>query len=75
MKIPIFVNRVKYEAPRDDMTGLDILGLAHLGADHELFLLHGEHDPTGGKPVGLEERIELKPDEHFRAIPRNRNFG
>jgi hypothetical protein len=75
MKIPIFINRVKYEALRGEITGLQILELAALGADHELFLLRGEGDPSGGRPIGLDQQIELKAGEHFRAIPRNRNFG
>jgi hypothetical protein len=75
MSIPIFINRAKYEAPRERMTGLEILNLAGFGRDHDLFLLQGEGDPTGGTPVGLDQTIELKAGEHFRAIPGNRNFG
>jgi hypothetical protein len=75
MNIPIFINRTKYESPLEHLTGLQVLELAHLGADHELFLLSSEHDPSGGKQIGLDQKVELKPHEHFRAIPRNRNFG
>ncbi len=75
MKIPIFINRVKYEAPNEEMTGRQILQLAKLGDDHELFLLRGEGDPTGGTLIGLDQKIRVKDGEHFRAIPRNRNFG
>jgi hypothetical protein len=74
-KIPIYVNRKKYEAPEHEMTGREILALAGLGEDHDLFRLSGEGDRTGGTPVGLDERIKVRHDEHFRAIPGNRNFG
>lgn len=72
---PIFVNRQKYDAPSAEMTGRAILALASLGDDHDLFLLSGEGDRTGGTPVGLDESITIKQGEHFRAIPGNRNFG
>lgn len=75
MGIPIFVNRKKYEASSASMTGRDILSLAGFADDHDLFLLQGEGDPTGGTPVGLDQAIEIKAGLHFRAIPGNRNFG
>lgn len=73
--IPIFINRIEYKVPRETMTGREILGLAGFGDDHDLFLLQGEGDPTGGTPIGLDQEVELKPGMHFRAIPGNRNFG
>jgi hypothetical protein len=75
MKIPFFINRGKFEAPKEHMTGGEILALAGFGSDHDLFRLAGEGDPTGGTPVGLDQTITVKPGEHFRAIPGNRNFG
>lgn len=74
-QIPIFINRQKYEAPQPDMTGREILALAGLGDDHDLFRLSGEGDRTGGTPIGLDEQLTLHDGEHFRAIPGNRNFG
>lgn len=74
-EIPIFINRKKYEAPKREMTGREILALAGLGPDHDLFLLSGEGDRTGGTPIGLDQGVTLHADEHFRAIPGNRNFG
>lgn len=75
MAFPIFVNRHRYEASSAQMTGLAILSLAGFGNDHDLFLLQGEGDPSGGTPVGLEQTVEVKPGQHYRAIPGNRNFG
>jgi hypothetical protein len=75
MQIPIFINRSKHDAPREAMMGREILELAGFGEDHDLFLLQGEGDPTGGTPIGLDEQVQLKPGMHFRAIPGNRNFG
>lgn len=74
-EIPIFINRQHYQAVRSELSGLEILALAGLGADHDLFLLQGEGDRTGGTPIGLDQVIELHPGEQFRAIPGNRNFG
>ncbi len=75
MEIPIFINRAKYEAPQEAMSGREILALAGFGEDHDLFLLQGEGDPTGGTPLGLDQEVQVKPGQHFRAIPGNRNFG
>jgi hypothetical protein len=75
MATPIFVNRKKFDAPQEDMKGRQILALAGFGDDHDLFLLKGEGDPTGGTPIGLDQDIKVKAGEHFRAIPGNRNFG
>jgi hypothetical protein len=75
VEVPIFINRTRYEAPHEEMTGREILALAGLGEDHDLFLLQGEGDPTGGTPIGLDQRIRIEAGQHFRAIPSNRNFG
>ena len=75
MAVPIFINRKKYEASRESLSGREILALGSFGEDHDLFLLQGEGDPTGGTPIGLDQRIEVKAGQHFRAIPGNRNFG
>lgn len=75
MALVIFVNRKKVEASAENMTGRDVLALAGFADDHDLFLLQGEGDPTGGSPVGLDQSIVVKPGTHFRAIPSNRNFG
>ena len=73
--IPIFINRREYKAPTDDVTGRQILALAGLGEDHDLFRLQGEGDRTGGAPIGMDQQVDLRHGEHFRAIPGNRNFG
>lgn len=75
MEVPIFINRTRCEAPHAEMTGREILVLAGFGEDHDLFLLQGEGDPTGGTPIGLDQQIRVKAGQHFRAIPGNRNFG
>ena len=74
-EIPILINRIKYEASLESLTGREILALAGFGDDHDLFMLQGEGDPTGGTPIGLDQGVEVKAGMHFRAIPGNRNFG
>lgn len=71
----IHINRQQYQTPADTLTGREILRLAGLGDDHDLFELQGEGDRSGGRPVGLDESVAIKSGEHFRAIPSNRNFG
>ena len=73
MSTPIFVNGSKYEASRVSMTGRDILALAGFGPDHDVFLLQGEGDPTGGS-LSVWIRRRGKPVSATRD-PRNRNFG
>ena len=75
MTKPLFVNRKKFETDAEEMTGRQLLALAGFGDDHDLFMLQGEGDPSGGAPIGLDQAIPLKPGMHFRAIPGNRNFG
>jgi hypothetical protein len=73
--VPIFVNRQRFEASAGSLSGRQILQLAGYGEDHDLFLLQGEGDRSGGTPVGLDQSVEIKSGMHFRAIPGNRNFG
>lgn len=75
MAIQIFVNRLKREAPQEQMTGAEILALADFGNDHDLFKLQGEGDRTGGTQIAPTETVDVKSGDHFRAIPGNRNFG
>jgi len=51
------------------LTGREILALGGFGEDHDLFLLQGEGDSTGGTPIGLDQQTEVKAGQHFRAIP------
>ncbi len=71
----IFVNREKRETEAPQLLGRQILELAGFGPDHDLFLLQGEGDRTGGTPVGLDQDVAIKSGMHYRAIPGNRNFG
>lgn len=74
-EVHVWINRKEYASERRSLTGRQILALAGFGEDHDLFLLHGETDPTGGTPIGLDQEVRLHDGEHFRAIPGNRNFG
>ena len=71
----IHINRREYHTEARELTGEQILALAGIGPDHDLFLLQGEGDRSGGTPVALNEPFPIKTGEHFRAIPGNRNFG
>lgn len=78
MQIPpfhIFINRRDVEAPTSPLTGLAILALGDYGPEYELYLLHGEGDPTGGELIPHDRALDLKDGLHFRAIPGNANFG
>jgi len=74
--VHIFVNRRKIELPSAQVTGEDILRAAGFsGREWDLFLLHGEGDPSGGTLIQFNQTITLKEGEHFRVIPGNRTFG
>lgn len=72
---PIFVNRRKYEVSEECMAGREILVLAGLGEGYDLLQLQGEGDPTGGDCVLADQKVDLKPGMHFRAVPGNCTFG
>jgi len=74
-QVRIHINRRLFDAPSARLTGTEILQLAGYGSDYELYLLHGEGDPTGGVLVAPDATLELKNGQHFRAIPGNANFG
>lgn len=71
----IFINRKPYRTAAARLTGRQILTLAGLAEDHDLFELQGEGDRSGGRPIGLDEEVEIHEGMHFRAVPSNRNFG
>jgi hypothetical protein len=71
----IHINRQPYQTDAKNLTGRQILALAGFNDDHDLFLLHGEGDRTGGTPIGLDQDVPITHGMHFRAIPSNRNFG
>ena len=75
-QVHIFVNRSKVELDITQLTGAQLLQKAGFsGTGWDLFLLHGEGDPTGGTLIRSDEVLTLKNGEHFRAIPGNRTFG
>jgi hypothetical protein len=74
--VHIFVNRRKVEFLSRHQTGEQILRAAGFtGNEWDLFLLHGENDPTGGTLIQFNQVLDLKNGEHFRVIPGNRTFG
>jgi hypothetical protein len=72
----VFVNRKKVELDIWSITGAALLEKAGFeGQAWDLFLLHGEGDPTGGKLILATDVLDLKDGERFRVIPGNRTFG
>jgi hypothetical protein len=71
----IHINRREYHTQASELTGEQILALAGIGTDHDLFFLQGEGDRSGGTPIALTEPFPIRDGEHFRAIPGDRNFG
>jgi hypothetical protein len=75
-KVHVFVNRSKVDLETTVVTGRQLLSAAgFLPEQWDLFRVRGEGDPTGGTRVELDESIEVKNGEHFRAIPTDRNYG
>jgi hypothetical protein len=71
----VHINRKPYKTEESELTGEQLLALAGIGPDHDLFQLQGEGDHSGGTPVALNQVLSIATGMHFRAIPGNRNFG
>lgn len=71
----IFINRNRFQAPEDPMSGRAILALAGYGEGYDLLLLQGEGDPTGGTCILADKLVDIKPGMHFRVMPGNCTFG
>jgi hypothetical protein len=72
---PVFINKKKYQPTAAQMTGRQIKALAGIGDDHELRLLKGEDDRGQGEPIGDDQMVTIDHALHFRAVPRDRNYG
>jgi hypothetical protein len=72
---PVFINKTKYEPTAREMTGRAIKALAGIGDDHELRLLEGENDRGQGTAMGDDQVVTIDKALHFRAVPRDRNYG
>lgn len=66
----IFVNNVEFKTHERSLTGLQIKQLAGIPADYELFEVRGKKS----EPVANEEKVHIKDQAHFRAIPAG-TFG
>jgi hypothetical protein len=75
LRIHVFINRREIDLPTSPMTAEAILQAGDYGPDYELFLLHGEGDPSGGIQLERTQSLDVKNGMHFRAIPRNATFG
>lgn len=74
--VKVHVNRVLVELSEPTETVAQMLiDAAFEGADWDVFELRGEGDPSGGKPLKLEESFHFKNGQHFRVLPGNRNLG
>jgi len=72
---PVFINKKKYAPTAPVMIGRAIKALAGIGDDHELRLLQGEDDRGEGTPIGDDQPVTIDHALHFRAVPRDRNYG
>lgn len=75
LPIHVFINRREIDLPSSPLTAEQILAAGDYGPDYDLFLLHGEGDPSGGIRLERAESVDVKNGMHFRAIPRNATFG
>lgn len=72
--VAIFIDGKSYEAPKKEMTGAEIRGLAKppVGPDRDLWL----EGPKGlDKLVGDNELVHLVPDTRFFTVPKVINPG
>ena len=62
--IEVIVNKKKVLLPSEHETGAQILAVAELPADFQLFIEHGEQL----EPVAHDEEIKVHKEERFRAV-------
>lgn len=63
-QIEVLVNKKKVLLPSEHETGAQILAIAELPADFQLFIEHGEEL----EPVAPDQEIEVHQEERFRAV-------
>lgn len=74
-KLHVFINLQRVELDTDQMTGQQLLQKAGFTSNFDLFLLHGEGDPSGGTKLQLNQLLALKNGQHYHAVPSNPTFG
>jgi len=66
-KIIIFINDVKYEAPKEEMTGSELKQLANIPPGNRLFKEEpGVHED---KPIADNEVVHLRSSYKFYDLP------
>jgi hypothetical protein len=66
-KIKIFINEVKYKAPKPVMTGAELKALADIAVENQLFLDEpGHHDDP---QIFDDEEFQLKSGMKFYDVP------
>jgi hypothetical protein len=63
--LKFFVNNEPFEASVSELTGAQLMQLAGVPGDYELFQVRGSET----FPVGNEEELQIHEHSHFRAIP------
>lgn len=74
--VKVHVNKRLVEVPEGTSTVEQLLRIAGYDpASHEVRLLHGEGDTSGGTPLEMTAAFVFEFGQHFRVIPINRNLG
>lgn len=71
--VPIFIDDVKYELPRTEVSGAELRALVPVAGDRDLWLeVHGPKDDTLIRP---EIEYDVKPGSIFYTAPSTINPG
>jgi hypothetical protein len=72
-RIIIFIDRERYEAPKEVMTGAELKALGHVNSNFDLFLV--EPGPKDDELIEDNTSVTLKPGTRFVSAPRDLNPG
>lgn len=67
----IFVNRDKFKVDEDELTGRQILEIAGISQDYDLFLVQGQCSDK----IELDQVVEIKNGLRFRVIIKVVPYG
>ena len=67
----IFVNKNQIRVDEDQLTGRQILAMAGISQDYDLFLVQGQDS----QKIELDQVVEIKNGLHFRVIIKVVPYG
>lgn len=74
--VKVHINKRLVEVPEGTTTVEQLLLLTNYDpTKHEVRLLQGEGDASGGAPLEMSSSMKFENGQHFRVLPIDRNLG